>query len=650
MPSNRYDKPVEQEYVSQYTPIPFDQLYQLGKAYNDRVDKTLKDIKDNIEKYRTFKSPSAIDTQRYYDRTLTPIRQLVDKAVANPDLISTPEFQLQTQQMLNNVPYAELSMLEQQRDNFLKRQELEQKLSSQGKWYGPWHNMNYSDYDTLGDSTHRGQGLLDSSALNLVPYQSINDLVDPYVNDVPDTFLGSDGMYDYVGKSPSRLRHQVEQNMSEILNTPAAQMHVRQMINAGLSPEDAKNQFINWAYRAAEERATRTRTANPYALATLNGSLSGKKKSGDDDDVDWTNRDDELRNDRDKKIYDLSSAVAEVNNVKLKPEDLSKMSKEQLTARLNSPAQASDLDDSTPELYKLAYDQYAQNGASVYTATTAARSAQQMFNAMMKVFDRQQEFDPDSEESLIKQLSNAIVKQGSKKDEDGTTRVHTGSKYFNIVNKLYETGVDAMMVDDSAYATEDLNLLFGADAQDRTLAGLNVFTPKQFVLSNWPIIGEYLRQEGLSTSDVQADAPKYALFTADRNQDLEKIISQDSGNARPIKVNKLMINQDGSGNEQLIAKVTVEYPVDKLQNAPGLFVTQPGTLKDAGYSVVKKDGEDYVRTDVLVAFDYNDQLYRRFVQESEQIAGSTASRKGVRAMRSTDQNLVGKTHRIDGQH
>ena len=39
MATNRFDKPIESEYISQYTPIPFEQLYAIGKANNERVDK-----------------------------------------------------------------------------------------------------------------------------------------------------------------------------------------------------------------------------------------------------------------------------------------------------------------------------------------------------------------------------------------------------------------------------------------------------------------------------------------------------------------------------------------------------------------------------------------------------------------------------------
>ena len=42
MAINRFDKPVSNEYVSQYTPIPFEQLYAIGEANNERVDRHTK--------------------------------------------------------------------------------------------------------------------------------------------------------------------------------------------------------------------------------------------------------------------------------------------------------------------------------------------------------------------------------------------------------------------------------------------------------------------------------------------------------------------------------------------------------------------------------------------------------------------------------
>ena len=98
---------------------------------------------------------------------------------------------------------------------------------------------------------------------------------------------------------------------------------------------------------------------------------------------------------------------------------------------------------------------------------------------------------------------------------------------------------------------------------------------------------------------------------------------------------------------QAMFKVTVKYPIDKLGNAPGWFVTNKKILKDGGYTI---DKDDNVTTDILVAAPYNDQLRRRIDMNSEELAGSSTSEKAVRQQHSNDQYMIGREHKIAGQY
>ena len=61
MAVNRFDQPVQAQYISQYVPIPFEQLYKLGEQYNKQVDKNYSDLSTAITKFSDFQSPSAKD-------------------------------------------------------------------------------------------------------------------------------------------------------------------------------------------------------------------------------------------------------------------------------------------------------------------------------------------------------------------------------------------------------------------------------------------------------------------------------------------------------------------------------------------------------------------------------------------------------------
>lgn len=625
MAVNRFDTPVESQYISQYVPIPFQELYTIGKEYNNRVDKAYDDLNNALSKWSDFKSPSAIDTQRWYDLTLGGAKDMINYLSSNPDRIKTPEGRQMIQSYINNVDYAALSQLKQQRDNFLKRQQLEQRLAAEGRFFPEWHNFDYANYDTLGDSRHRGMGLLSGSDLNLIPYQSIQEIVRPYTDQVEESLLSSDGMWDYYGKSSQRLREQVDQNRSEILATPAVQMHIKALMNRGLDSRTAVNSVMSQIYTAADERRNIKREANPYYLAILrSGSRRGASGDQDQPSVITTRTDEVTFDSRNKMLQNLSETYKPI---------LDENGKE--TGRY-------EIDSKVFDFLKPEVD------AGIMSSQQAAQ-ASAIWNGMKKVFQGQQEFRDELggiPDNILEQVSKAIKKERGSTKSELPTRIHTGSKYFGLINKMYDKGVDEMMVDNQAYSTDDLNFLFGDNPELRTLAGKAVLTPKQYILYQ-PGMKEFIESQGISTEAVQADAPWYAPLSSDENYDIEEFIAKDPANAVPVAINHVAITPSADGRQQIMYKVTVKYPIEKLPNAPGWLVTAKGTTKDAGYSI---DDNGYLTTDILVVADYNDQMRRRFDMLGEDVAGSIDSKKRVRQTFSDDQYLIGRDHLIAGQH
>lgn len=48
---NRYDRPAEAQFINTYVPLPFQQLYTLGKEANARVDKAIADLSGALDKW-----------------------------------------------------------------------------------------------------------------------------------------------------------------------------------------------------------------------------------------------------------------------------------------------------------------------------------------------------------------------------------------------------------------------------------------------------------------------------------------------------------------------------------------------------------------------------------------------------------------------
>ena len=257
MATNRFDKPIESEYISQYTPIPFEQLYAIGKANNERVDKAYQDLGNQFTKWSEFRSPSAVDTKRWYDLTVGAGQDIVNKLAANPDLIKTAEGRSLIQSFINTRPYNELSQLQQSKEGLLQRQKVNQQLMLSGKYNPMWHDIDFTNYNTL-----------DSGVFNDVAplaYKSEVDLVKPYVDNLKAGYIRSDGSYDYSGVSTDRTDEQIAKNISAIYNTPEAQMHINTLVRQGFTPDKARALFTDRIYRAGREFAYEDRELNPLS-------------------------------------------------------------------------------------------------------------------------------------------------------------------------------------------------------------------------------------------------------------------------------------------------------------------------------------------------------------------------------------------------
>lgn len=273
MAVNRFDKPIESEYISQYTPIPFEQLYAIGKANNERVDKAYNDLANQFSKWGEFRSPSAVDTKRFYDYTIGAAQGIVNQLAANPDLIKTAEGRSMIQSFINSRPYNELSQLQQSREGMLQRQAANQKLMLAGKYNPLWHDVNFTDYDTINSKIYNDIAPL--------AYKSEVDLVKPYVDNLKSEFIRSDGSYDYLGVSTDRTDEQIAKNISSIYNTPEAQMHIQSLIKQGFSKDQANALFADRIYRAGREFAYEGREANEFAKMRYKHNLDNSQPDQD---------------------------------------------------------------------------------------------------------------------------------------------------------------------------------------------------------------------------------------------------------------------------------------------------------------------------------------------------------------------------------
>ena len=245
MAVNRYDNPAQAQFIDTYVPIPFEQLYTLGKQAQDNVNQALKDYSEALDKWADFTSPSQVDTQAWYNETYGRALPVAEEMAKNMDLIRTPEGRARIYSVINNVDRAKLSMLRQSAANLRARQEANQRLMALGLYNPEWHDLDFANYNT------QTSGIFND--VSPLPYQSEVDMVKPFVDNLKDSFLGSRGGYLFTGVTQDQVRHQIDLNMSSILNTPQARRHLEVLVNRGLTPDQALTTLRNSLYTAGDE-------------------------------------------------------------------------------------------------------------------------------------------------------------------------------------------------------------------------------------------------------------------------------------------------------------------------------------------------------------------------------------------------------------
>ena len=616
MAINRFSTPVESEYISQYVPIPFEQLYALGKEYNTRLDKAYEQMASHIEKYKDFQSPSAVDTARWNQIMQTNVIDRVNALMANPDALKTQAGRAEVQNIINSMPYGEMNELKQSRDQMLQRQKLEQQLSLAGKYNPLWHGMDYTNYST------DKQGVFND--LNLVPYMSEVDLVKPYLDNLEDSYLYSSGMYDYSGVSGETTDSILKANESAIYNTPQAQMHIKALMKQGLSEKDAIDKFTNSIYRAGREFARVKREVNPYSVLEYKKRLEkGKEAEGT-----RLGQEDILAKDFDNKKQSIISSVMSDSNgnpsaIYQKYQNLFKQNAEEI----NSVIQL--IEQSNPEFSKVFNDGITLLNEKGLTGNQAIALSLQ--NALSLTKDK---IDPN----LVKRL-NTLNAYSNQITADMTDEAYGEyySKTFNTIlgkpidenpfsSLKRETGrgeffsdtkgqhmwsmalLDTMQEVSSATESEINKELFKSETPKNEKGFLispsMLLSPKNFIFNSNKHLQKLAKDVDFDVQGSKLDRFSGIMHDGDSNLSLEERVA--AGDFGKVRVQRVIGYVDTPENRNYVVEVSL--PMDEDESALGKKMTAwwrwddiEGAIADAGYSVVPREdgGKDLVLTMVI---------------------------------------------------
>lgn len=263
MAANMYDQAAQAQFINTYVPINFGELYRIGAAQKAAVDEAAQQFGAQLQKFGEFQSPSQIDTQRYYDLTIgrEDFQNAINQMVANPDYLKDAANRSQLQSMINSVDYSTLSNLKSSRDAMLKRQEINLILMLENRFNPLWHYVDFANYDTVNSK------IFDD--ITPVPYMSIRELVEPYVNNLKGEFLGTKNGFLWNGVTDEMTDAQLQNNLSSIQNTPQYQKYLETYQKMGLSSDQAQQQLLNEIYTAGREYTWNKADRDPMAIENM---------------------------------------------------------------------------------------------------------------------------------------------------------------------------------------------------------------------------------------------------------------------------------------------------------------------------------------------------------------------------------------------
>ena len=289
MAVNRFDTPIEQEYVSSYVPIPFKELMTLGQYYGEQRRQAEKDLADYVKKANEFTSLIKKDVDTYNKAVFnSEIQKYINQAALNPSVMKDAGWRSGLNVAMNSVDHGLINKLKSSAESAKVYNAAVQKLAMEGKMPPGWEPNYFDTYST------EQSGVFNATPL---PYTTINDMVHPLVDNLKSEYINTRGGYDYFGVSDSRAEDQVDRNKSELLARQDVQRMISMYQSMGMSRKDAEDEFFKHAKTAAREKAYENRTPNQYALLDAQykyqiakEAAKAKGKGGSEDNSHLTRR------------------------------------------------------------------------------------------------------------------------------------------------------------------------------------------------------------------------------------------------------------------------------------------------------------------------------------------------------------------------
>ena len=266
MTANRYDQAAEAPIMNTYVPINFGELYRIGATQKAAVDEAAKQFSTALQKFGEFRSPSAVDTQNWYNLTINrkDVQNAINQIANNPDAMKDASFRANLQSLINSTDYSSLSLLKESADNLRAGLEMRAKMEAEGKYKEGWDDSNIPQYDTLGNKRV-------FSDITPVRYMTADELSNPYFSNLKPSSLGSvwkDGVkYNRAGITYDTLYDIANARFNDLVSTPQGQKYYKEALQAtGGNEAAAREAFVGMIADSQRDRIVNQDTVDPLWL------------------------------------------------------------------------------------------------------------------------------------------------------------------------------------------------------------------------------------------------------------------------------------------------------------------------------------------------------------------------------------------------
>lgn len=563
MQANRYDRAAEAPIMNTYVPINFGELYRIGQAQRQAVEQAANEFTNTVSKFGEFQSPSAVDTQRYYENSLGKIRDLIDEAATNPDAMKDANFRARLNSRIANLDYATLSNLRQSREGMLARQKANQELMIKGMYNPLWHDVDFTNYNTV-----------DSGIFNdIAPlaYKSEVDLVRPYVDNLKASFMRVKDGWIHQGVSTDRTDYEIQRNLSSIQNTPEYQKHLEVLQRQGLSRQNAEERLNRTLITAGREFAYDQAQRDPWWIesAKIQARAAAAAKNNPNNLLNLT---EQVHMDSRRRIYE--------NFTDMTPEEMNAVTRHGINV-LSKDRRDAVLKQLDPSVMQ---DKLRNSFESVYSHTRSRNAA---IDYVINAFSSP--LDPDTAIDIYGKYGTTGKKDSNgnyigKKSSDFILQDELAFSMLGDVNQLGTQTARNAIFTDMWNNGEFNNFIISPETKQVTDGGQTYQTKYAFIPLN-----QFNKDKFFTSSGKDDDENARSLYDAVKEAGLEVVTLNNSDTSGSVVVR--LDNRDNIDSKSITTKNDTEYvmvPVATVIPSSG----QAAVAADIQFQNSRKVGTD----------------------------------------------------------